>query len=181
MSTRLFPSLSRGRSSQLPRRRWQIRTPQIMLRALLGALAGAAIWLAAWWYFLMLPLWPILIPMTVGWFLMLPPPLVLGLDERGVALVQPGWTKESYLWIPQDRLARLEIRQGWLVASGTTIQQQGTLNWLEAASQAGATIPPWVKLLFQSGLAVAQIAAPVHLLDEVARDEIELWLYRQGK
>ncbi len=180
MLQRLFPALSLGRSPQLPQRRWRIRAPRQWLWALVGMLVGGAIPFVAWWYDL-IPLWPAVLPMALVALLMLPPPLVLGVDERGVALIVPGWMQDQYLWIPKDRLAQLELRNGWLIAIGSTIQQQGDLNWLKAASQTGSSIPPFLNLSAQSGLTAFQIAAPIHLLDHLARDEIELWMYRQGK
>lgn len=176
-----FPSaLARTSSPHLPQRRWMIRPPYGYLRALIGALIGGAGPFYLWWLRMYDPLWPILIPLLLGAFLLYPAPLMLGLDERGAALIIPGW-RDRYLWIPRNRLASIRIQNGWLIAAGTQVEQQGELSWKEAAHQAGAIVPPWLTMLAGSSAAPAQIAAPIYLLDQVARDEIELWLYRQGK
>ncbi len=167
-------------ASPLPRRRWLIRAPRTLILGLIGAAIGGLLPFLGWW-FRGYPLWVAVVPMVLGWFALMPRPLYLGLDERGMALIAASWTGESYLWIPQDRLIRLETRQGWLVATGTTVEQQGNFSWPDAARQAGAMLPAWANLHLQSGLATTQVAAPIHLLDKVARDEIELWMYRQGK
>lgn len=177
----LFPALTLGRSPQLPQRRWQIRAAHRLLWSAAGALIGGAIPFVAWWYGY-LPLWVAVFPMLLGALLFLPAPLVLGLDDRGVAMIIPSWTEDRYLWIPRDRLLRLELRKGWLLATGTDVEQQGELSWQEAARQAGATAPPtWLNLLTKSSADALAIAVPVYLLDSLARDEIELWMYRQGK
>lgn len=164
----------------LPQRRWRIRAPRAFVRGIIGAVAGAIVPFVMWWL-LLTPLWLLAPCMAIGWAILMPRPLHLALDERGVALLVPSWTRDEYLWIPRDRLVRVEIRQGWLLATGTTIEQQGNLNWVETATAAGTMVPPWLQMSFKSGLGANQFAAPIHLLDQLARDEIELWLYQQGK
>ncbi|MGH2541798.1 MAG: hypothetical protein ACRDIB_03315 [Ardenticatenaceae bacterium] len=180
MLNRLVPPLTLGHSPQLPQRRWRILPPYTFLRATIGAIIGALPPFVAWWNEL-IPLWLVVFPMLLGALLFLPRPMILGVDERGVALIVPGWTQDKYLWIPKERLVQLEIRQGWLIANGTDVLQQGNLTWIEAATHTGATIPPLLKLSAQTGLTAHQIAAPIYLLDQIARDEIELWMFRQGK
>lgn len=180
MIQRLFGARGGEQATHLPQRRWRIRAPRVFLWGALGAFVGTAVTFTLWWLgiaplFLMAP------AIVLGWFLLLPAPIYLGLDERGVALVIPGWTSEKYLFIPQHQLVRVEMRQGWLLATGTTVEQQGSVSWLDTARQAGTVVPPWLQLHFKSGLAANQIAAPIHLLDQLARDEMELWIYRQGK
>ncbi|MDQ4078668.1 MAG: hypothetical protein M3220_20810 [Chloroflexota bacterium] len=181
MLTSLFPAITLGRSPQLPQRRWRIRASHVLLWGVVGALVGGAVLFIAWWNG-WLPLWPAVLPMLLGGLITLPPPLVLGVDDRGVALLIPGWTKDRYLWIPRDRLVQLEIRKGWLLATGVDIKQQGELSWQDAARLAGAAEPPtWVHLRAQSTADAISIAAPIYLLDPLAQDEIELWMYRQGR
>jgi hypothetical protein len=179
MLSRIFPAMHQRRSPHLPQRRWSIRPPHTYLLVLLGALVGAAAPFYLWWVS-MTPLWLIALTMIAGGMILAPSPVLLGLDERGMALIIPGW-RDRYLWIPRERLARLQIQNGWLVAIGMQVEQQGEMSWMDVARQAGAIIPPWLALLFQSPAAPVQIAAPIYLLDQLARDEIELWLYRQGK
>lgn len=169
-----------SRSVQLPQRRWRIRSPRALVGGVVGAAIGALVPFLAWW-FMDFPLWPMVFTALLGWYLLLPPTLWLGLDEQGAALIVPTWNRDNYLWLPRERLVRLEIKQGWLLATGSNVEQQGNLNWPDIARQAGATIPSWLNLHSHSPIAPTQLAAPIHLLDELARDEIELWLYRQGK
>ncbi len=177
----IFPAVTLGRSPQLPQRRWRIRAPQMLMWGALGALIGGVIPFVAWWLG-MFPLWPAVIPMLLGALIIMPPPLVLGVDERGVALIIPGWSKDKSLWIPRDRLVRLEIRKGWLLATGSDIKQQGELSWQAAVKHAGATQPPtWVNLRTHTAADAVSIAIPLYLLDPLDQDEIELWMYRQGK
>lgn len=172
-----------GGLAQLPQRRWRIRPPRAFVQAAAGAAVAAAIPFLAWWFGYLPPawLWVILLPMVLGWWLALPRSLYLALDERGVALIQRGWGRDSYVWIPYNRLISLEMRPGWLVATGTTAEHQGSLDWLDVARRLGVQIPTLISLYFQMSPGGAQLAAPILLLDQLARDEIELWMYRQGK
>lgn len=170
------------RPAHLPQRRWRIRATRNYVWATVGAaLAALAVFVAWWQRPELVPLVAVAPAALLGWRLLLPPPLLLALDERGVALLVPRLRHDDYLWIPLDRLVRVELRQGWLVATGTDVEQQGQMDWREAAQRVGAALPPWLQLHFQSGIASQQVAAPIHLLDQVARDEIEMWIYQQGK
>jgi hypothetical protein len=170
-----------GTTSPLPQRRWAIRAPRAYLLGIIGAVVAAIPPFLLWWFF-EIPLIFTIPAMIAGWYVLLPPPLYLALDNRGIALIVPSWNRQSFLWIPRDRIIRVQIQQGWLIGEGVSIQKQNDLDWRDAAERAGADVPGWLERRASLGEGVNQLfAAPIELLDSIARDEIEMWLYQQGK
>ncbi len=181
MLQRLRSTDNSENTSPLPKRRWELRSPRTYIWGAVGALVGAIVPFLLWWFY-DIPLVLIVVGMAAGWFVMLPPSLYLALDKQGVALVVPSWNRNSFLWIPRDRIIRVQIQQGWLIAEGVSIQKQNDLDWRDTAEKAGADVPGWLERRTALGEGVSQLfAAPIYLLDSIARDEIEMWLYQQGK
>jgi hypothetical protein len=168
-------------ASPLPQRRWAIRHPRTYIIGAIGAGVAAIPAFLLWWFF-NVPLILTVPLMALGWFILLPPTLYLALDKQGIALIVPSWNRNSFLWIPRDLIIRVQIQQGWLIAEGVSLQKQNDMDWREAVERAGADVPVWLERRAGLGEGVTHLfAAPIELLDSIARDEIEMWLYQQGK
>ncbi|MCB0077114.1 MAG: hypothetical protein KDD73_06785 [Anaerolineales bacterium] len=169
--------LSFGRSPQLPARRWRLYSRAHWLWAAVGALAGAALPFVLWWLDLM-PLWLVALTAALGALALLPAPLVLALDEQGVALLVPGWQQDRYCWLPRDRLASLRLRDGWLVATGDMQRSDDRVDPHRLLRQVGVReLPDWLDSATDSS---TMIAFPVERLDGLARAEIERQRFQMG-
>ena len=120
--------------------------------------------------------------MALGWLMLMPRPVYLAMDKQGVALISKGWMRTSYLWVPQDRMLSLSKNRGWLLAVGSDNQHEGHPDWQYFARQAGAPANNLaVNTFTQMAAGGSLVAAPLFLLDELSRDEVELWIYQQGR